>query len=178
MSIKDDYLILQQEVILDAIEEDEKAQQAKAINKLDFLLLKKAIFDKEFYSTNESLTYLVRLLDVLPDYDGFRSEHDEVKTIAKSITCRDMYAISDYKSLLLSISSAKRQMFSLFGKQAEALIEKIQKEKNENIAADEDTQHKYIFTPADERFLETTWNTLLNLKEEEEEEKNKHIGSR
>ena len=169
MSIKDDYAILEQEVILNEIEEDEKAQQAKAINKLDFLLLKKAIFDKEFYSTNESLTYLVELLDELPNYGRFHHEHDEVKTIAKSIECRYMRAISDYKSLLLDISSAKRQMFSIFGKQAEALIAKIQKEKNEYIAADEDTQTKYIFTPADERLLETTWNTLLNLKKEEEE---------
>ena len=169
MSIKDDYAILEQEVILNEIEEYEKAQQAKAINKLDFLLLKKAIFDKEFYSTNDSLTYLVRLLDVLPYYDGFRYEHQEVETIAKSIKCRDMFAISKYKSLLLDISSAKRKIFNIFGNQAEALIAKIQKEKNEYIAADEDTQTKYIFTPADERFLETTWNTLLNLKKEEEE---------
>ena len=132
MSIKDDYLIIEEEVVLGAIEEDEKAQQAKAINKLDFLLLKKAIFDKEFYSTNDSLTYLVRLLDVLPYYDGFRYEHQEVETIAKSIKCRDMFAISKYKSLLLDISSAKRQMFSIFGNQAKALITKIQKEKMNN----------------------------------------------
>ena len=113
---------------------------------------------------------MVRLLDVLPYYGGFRYEQQEVETIAKSIECRDMFATSNYESLLLDISSAKRQMFSIFGNQAEALIAKIQKEKNEHIAADKDTQTKYIFTPADERFLETTWNTLLNLKEEEEEE--------
>ena len=174
MSVLDEFYVLQQEVILNDIEEDEKAQKEKKLEKYANSLYRacydKAKFEKLFYSKNDALSYLVKLINeqCIQDY----SKKQGIKQICEYIKGRiceiDWYIdLNKMRMNPYEIAELRNKICKEFGEDVfKSLFYNAQNRAVKMIEENDEIETIFIFTPRDEKFLKETWESYLKEVEE------------
>ena len=174
MSVLDEIYEIEKEVILEAIEEDERAQKEKKLEKYANSLYSacyyKAKYEKQFYSEHDALNYLIKLL-CAERYGRYcqecYSKKQGIKQICeyiKSRTCEIEWFLDLDKviSNACEINELRQKISKEFGEDVfKSLFDDAQNRATKMIKEDDEIETIFIFTPWDEKLLKETWESYL-----------------